>query len=325
MPTPNDNETEEEFMSRCIPILINEGREQDQAVAICASKWDESNKSGDKKMKEIKQKFYKDFNFEIKSSDDDKYLIECIGSEEIVDRDGDIIRIAGIDLSNYKKNPTVFWSHNYYEPPIGRAVKVWKDDKQLKFKIEFVRGEDYPLAGTIYKMYKNGFLNSFSIGFRPDPQFSKFQEKRGGYDFEKVELIEISAVGVPSNVRAVLTDVKMQDAIKQKSFTQEEITSLEEFLKKVEKEQEPKDEEVDVVKSLTIKVEDLEKRIEQLQSDFDAITEHNNENRSTDNYIEELLSEDLDLSGQTTSKKDSKNQPIEEDFEDFCKQLLVKK
>jgi hypothetical protein len=28
-------------MARCIPVLIDEGRNQDQAVAICSSMWDE--------------------------------------------------------------------------------------------------------------------------------------------------------------------------------------------------------------------------------------------------------------------------------------------
>lgn len=40
MPTPSDDETREEWMARCIPYLINEGRERDQAIAICSSMWD---------------------------------------------------------------------------------------------------------------------------------------------------------------------------------------------------------------------------------------------------------------------------------------------
>jgi hypothetical protein len=34
---PNPNESEEEFVQRCIPILIGEGKDSDQAVAICYS------------------------------------------------------------------------------------------------------------------------------------------------------------------------------------------------------------------------------------------------------------------------------------------------
>lgn len=41
MPTPRDGESREEWMARCVPYLIDEGREQDQAVAICSSMWDD--------------------------------------------------------------------------------------------------------------------------------------------------------------------------------------------------------------------------------------------------------------------------------------------
>ena len=40
MPTPSDDETRQEWMTRCVPVLIDEGNDQDQAVAICSSMWD---------------------------------------------------------------------------------------------------------------------------------------------------------------------------------------------------------------------------------------------------------------------------------------------
>jgi hypothetical protein len=36
---PGAKESEEEFISRCIPVMIGEGMEQDQAAAVCYSKW----------------------------------------------------------------------------------------------------------------------------------------------------------------------------------------------------------------------------------------------------------------------------------------------
>lgn len=39
MVEPKSGESEEEFISRCIPYMIGEGYEQDQASAICYSKW----------------------------------------------------------------------------------------------------------------------------------------------------------------------------------------------------------------------------------------------------------------------------------------------
>ena len=44
MPDPHTGESQSDFMSRCVPMVIDEGSPQDQAVAICSSKWDDSNK-----------------------------------------------------------------------------------------------------------------------------------------------------------------------------------------------------------------------------------------------------------------------------------------
>jgi signal peptide peptidase SppA len=47
MPTPGKKEKKEDFVSRCIGDLVkNEGYKQDQASAICYSKWEKSKKKG---------------------------------------------------------------------------------------------------------------------------------------------------------------------------------------------------------------------------------------------------------------------------------------
>ena len=43
MPTVTPKDTRERFLSRCIPLLIGEGKPQPQAVAICQSMWDSRN------------------------------------------------------------------------------------------------------------------------------------------------------------------------------------------------------------------------------------------------------------------------------------------
>ncbi len=48
------------------------------------------------------------------------------------------------------------WAHNYDDPPIGEAVKVWVDDSKLKFHIQFAEKDEYEFADTIYKLYKGG-------------------------------------------------------------------------------------------------------------------------------------------------------------------------
>jgi hypothetical protein len=46
MPTPQENETQEEFINRCIPIVINDGAAQspEQAYAICVNMYEHNDK-----------------------------------------------------------------------------------------------------------------------------------------------------------------------------------------------------------------------------------------------------------------------------------------
>lgn len=43
MPTPTNTETEKEFIDRCMSQTVGEGKDKDQAYAICKSKWDNRN------------------------------------------------------------------------------------------------------------------------------------------------------------------------------------------------------------------------------------------------------------------------------------------
>lgn len=40
MVSPTAGESKDEFLSRCIPVVINEGKPQEQAIAICNSYWE---------------------------------------------------------------------------------------------------------------------------------------------------------------------------------------------------------------------------------------------------------------------------------------------
>lgn len=47
MPTPRAGETRDEFIGRCIPEIVGEGKPQDVAVATCFSLWENRNKIAD--------------------------------------------------------------------------------------------------------------------------------------------------------------------------------------------------------------------------------------------------------------------------------------
>lgn len=63
MPTPRKGETKEHYIERCIPMLINEGKPQDQAVAICNGMWDERDFEEETVWERLKDSYNKDKKF----------------------------------------------------------------------------------------------------------------------------------------------------------------------------------------------------------------------------------------------------------------------
>lgn len=131
--------------------------------------------------------------------------LEFIGSTEMQDRDGEVIRANGWNLKNYQQNPVFMWAHNYTAPPIGKASAVWVDDKSLKFNIEFADRDTYEFADTVYRLYKGGFLKATSVGFLPEDWEDGDGEKEPRRSYTKQELLELSAVPVPSNPEALVS------------------------------------------------------------------------------------------------------------------------
>jgi HK97 family phage prohead protease len=127
--------------------------------------------------------------------EEDGILSVSIASDQGEDRDGEVIAAEGWDFSNFLKNPVLLWAHDYRSEPIGKVTRIWKDGSKTMFSAQFaVNISDR--ARTIYRLYKEGFLNAFSVGFQP--------KEREGNIFTKVELLEISAVPVPANPRALV-------------------------------------------------------------------------------------------------------------------------
>ncbi len=141
-------------------------------------------------------------------------VLEFTGSTESIDRMGDIVMCSGWQLENYQKNPVFLWAHQYDKPPIGKAVKCWAEEGQLKFHIQFADKETYPFADTIYRLYKGGFLKASSVGFSPIEWESMEQKEddEDGWDFgysprkyTKQELLELSGCPVPANPEALVS------------------------------------------------------------------------------------------------------------------------
>lgn len=161
----------------------------------------------------------------IKNIDPDKRQIEFIISTACIDRMGDIIEVPGWDLKNYKTNPVVLFGHMSSIPPIGKAIKVWKDADALRAIAEFIPQDISAFAHSIFRMYEEKFLHAVSVGFRP-LKWERLVDEEGNetwsFRFKKQELLEFSAVPIPANPEAlVAARQKGIDTAPFKSFAEE--------------------------------------------------------------------------------------------------------
>lgn len=148
-------------------------------------------------------------------------VVRFVASDETPDRVGDIISVAGWNLTSYKANPVVLWGHDSSDrPPIGRSVNVRRGmgpsgKPALLASIEFAPKEANPFAETVYQLTKGGYLNAVSVGFMPRATKELTAEERQslgmpnyGMFYTSADLLEISVVSVPANPSALITGAK---------------------------------------------------------------------------------------------------------------------
>ena len=145
--------------------------------------------------------------------DEDERTVKAVISTGAIDRDGEVLSPKGMKHDNFVKNPVVSWSHNASEPPIGKAIWLYKGRKKIEAKVKFATTDR---AEEVYQLYKGGFLNAFSVGFiplkghRPSPEEIKKAPELADarFIFDEWELLEFSPVTVPANPEALATAVK---------------------------------------------------------------------------------------------------------------------
>lgn len=136
-------------------------------------------------------------------------LTTVVASTPVEDRYKDIV--AGPwRLRDYRANPVVPWTHDYWIPPVGRAEHVREEDEDLMADIRWDDHESNPLGRTVAHQYREGFLSAVSVGFRPNKVTRRsempadhphYGEK--GLLFTDNDLLEISAVPIPANPKAL--------------------------------------------------------------------------------------------------------------------------
>jgi len=143
---------------------------------------------------------------EIERAADKARTIRFVASDESVDRYGDIIRVGGWDLGNFKKNPVLLFGHASREPPIGVA-DAWVEGKQLLADATFLPEGVSAFADEIWRIVEAGALSAVSVGFLPTEDPNVLRDEKNeyvtGFEFIAQELLELSVVSVPANPQAL--------------------------------------------------------------------------------------------------------------------------
>jgi HK97 family phage prohead protease len=141
---------------------------------------------------------------EVKENPDGTY--EYVASDETVDRYGDIIRVSGWDLKNYRKNPVVLFSHQK-DNPVGTASKVWIEGTKLMVRIKMADEGTSPFIDTLRKLLAQKIVRAVSVGFLPTTEPNYMRDPKTdhivGFEYVGQELLENSLVTVPANPAAL--------------------------------------------------------------------------------------------------------------------------
>lgn len=148
--------------------------------------------------------------------DEEKGGYVAVASTDVEDRQGERVMVEGWDLKAFKQNPVLLLFHDHHSLPVGKAEKIWVEKgskSKLMFKPIF---EDVTERGrAIKELVKQGFLKTFSVGFRPIDS--------DGNTFTKQELLEISLVNVPANPEAMMLAFKSLEDVGIKEKTIKEV------------------------------------------------------------------------------------------------------
>lgn len=131
--------------------------------------------------------------------DPGRMLIRSVITTAEPDRVGDIVVRAGLkNAEDYLLNPVVLWAHDRQRvPPIGACE--WLDVQPRRVVAETRFAQDVRFAEDVFRLYEQGVLRGWSIGFLP----RRVTPLVKGSRIDQWELLEYSAVPIPENPGAL--------------------------------------------------------------------------------------------------------------------------
>lgn len=148
---------------------------------------------------------------DVKSVREEERTIEGIASTPTPDRMSDVVEPMG---AKFALPMPLLWQHNHDEP-IGHVefAKPTKDGIPFKARLaDPDKFESETLKERLrlaWDSIRGGLVRAVSIGFRP-LEYSFIEN--GGVRFTEWEWMELSAVTIPANAEATITNIKSFDA-----------------------------------------------------------------------------------------------------------------
>src|SRR4051812_31661319 len=140
---PDDDETREEFMQRCLD-------ETDGDQFACSVAWD------NRKAKQVVHKTHVS----------ETGGLEFVLSDATPDRMGDVIEADGWNLENFKKNPIALFNHRS-DFPIGKWVNLRTAGDKLLGHLQLAKKGTSERINEIISLVEQGILRTVSVGFLP--------------------------------------------------------------------------------------------------------------------------------------------------------------
>ncbi|MFY4729110.1 hypothetical protein [Nitrospira sp. BLG_2] len=107
---------------------------------------------------------------------------------------GNRIAVAGTDLTYFLAYPVILWSHTGPEKPIGRGVRLWRDEGRLFLTLELAPAALNPAAACVEHLLRSGQVSGCSGQFAARRAIAN---GHGGVDVQTSQLLEVSLCAEP--------------------------------------------------------------------------------------------------------------------------------
>jgi HK97 family phage prohead protease len=228
---PHKDESQSDFMARCVPEMIGTGKDkrpQEQAVAICMNIWRKKDKSVARQtetdLEPDPDESYQDWMDRCGEETDEaecqmiwdnrsaKQIVrkthvsageglEFILSDATLDRMGDVIEAEGWDLTDFEKHPVALFNHNN-NFPIGKWKNLRIENGALRGFLQLAKKGTSERINEIISLVEQDILRAVSVGFSA-VESEPLNKSGRGTRFKRMKLIETSLVAVPANPNAL--------------------------------------------------------------------------------------------------------------------------